>query len=54
MSNMMVPDPPPQSYMMEVEEAARAMRQNFGTQDTIVVDPAYYNYIILYDKPVQQ
>ncbi|CAL1542174.1 unnamed protein product [Lymnaea stagnalis] len=52
---MMMSEPNPQSYVMEVEEAARAMRQNFGAPDTIVLqDQSHYNYIILYDRPVTQ
>lgn len=54
MNNMMVSELQPQSYVMEVEEAARVMRHNFGAPDSIVVDPPYYNYIILYDRPIQQ
>ncbi|XP_059162222.1 uncharacterized protein LOC131945212 [Physella acuta] len=51
---MMMSEPPPHSYVMEVEEAARAMRQNYAAPDTIVLQEApHYNYIILYDRPVQ-
>lgn len=51
---MMMSEPPPHSYVMEVEEAARAMRQNYAATDTIVLQEApHYNYIILYDRPVQ-
>ncbi|KAK6999781.1 zinc finger protein 665 [Biomphalaria glabrata] len=56
MNNLaLMPENHPQSYTMEVEEAARAMRQNFNAPETVVLqDTSHYNYIILYDRPAQQ
>ncbi|KAH9519437.1 hypothetical protein Btru_002625 [Bulinus truncatus] len=38
-----------------VEESGRTLRQNFNTPDNVVLqDAPHYNYIILYDRPIQQ